>query len=184
MADSQMFSTIFTKLFTSNPSCLYWLLNIENKNVKRTRGKGYRQQLIHLKHKRKHNIGCYPKSLRIFAAYQVQGWCNMIISPVKSQPYGSNVIKIMLKISWHTHLKHSKPQIFTLQKVKNPPDGFCTHLFFASSVILIFGGILLHRFFRLLKFNLKWIRVPTIDFSRQKCRTRKEDPNSSKHSQN
>ena len=81
-----------------------------------------------------------------------------------------------------THLKHSKTYKRFKTKVKKPPDRFCTHLFFASSVILIFGGILLHRFFRLLKFNLKWIRVPTIDFSRQKCRTRKEDPNSSKHS--
>ena len=29
----------------------------------------------------------------------------------------------------------------------------------------------------LLKFNPKWIRVPTTDFERQKCRTRRENLN-------
>ena len=31
----------------------------------------------------------------------------------------------------------------------------------------------------ILKFNIKWIRVPTTDFTRQKCGTRRENPNSS-----
>ena len=36
----------------------------------------------------------------------------MILSPVKSQPDGRNVREILLKISWHTHLKHSKAYTF------------------------------------------------------------------------
>ena len=44
-----------------------------------------------MKHKVNDKIECYPKSLLIFIAYQVQGWCTMILSPVKSQPNESNV---------------------------------------------------------------------------------------------
>ena len=53
-------------------------------------------------------------------------------------------------------------------KVKNPPDEFCTHLFFDSAIILIFGGILLYKLYIVLKYNLKWFSVPKIDFARQK----------------
>ena len=103
--------------------------------------KGYRQQLRHFKHRVKHEIGWYPKYLLIFTAYQVQGWCTMIIITLKSQTNVSNVWEIILKRSWHTHLKHSKPYIFILQKVKNTPDGFCAHLLFALVIIIIFGGL-------------------------------------------
>ena len=84
----------------------------------------------------------------------------MIIIPVKYQLYGRNVTEIILKISCHIHLKHSKPYMFVLPKLKNPPDGFFTHLFFASAIILIFGGLFLHRLSMLLKFNPNRIRVP------------------------
>ena len=88
------------------------------------RGKRDRQQLRNFKHKGKHKIGCYPKSLLILTAYQVQGRRTIIIIPVKYQAYGRNVTYILLKSSWHTHLKHSKPYIFNLEKVMNPPYGF------------------------------------------------------------
>ena len=145
---------------------------------KRCRGKGYRQQLRHFNHKGKYNIGCYPKYIIIFTAYQVQVWWSMILSPVKYQLYGSNVTEIILKISCHIHLKHSKPYMFVLPKLKNPPDGFFTHLFFVSEIILIFGGLFLHRLSRLLKVNINCIMVPTTDFARQKCRTRRDNQNS------
>ena len=103
----------------------------------------------------------------------------MIISPVKYQLDGRNVTEIILKISCHTHLKHSEPCMFILKKLKKPPDGLFTNIFFASAIILIFGGLFLHRLSRLLKFNLNWIRVPKTDFERQKCRTRRDNPNSS-----
>ena len=90
----------------------------------------------------------------------------MILIPVKYQPYGNNVEEIIPNISWHTHLKHSKPYIFILQKLKKPQDYFFTHLLFASEIILIFGGIFLHWVSRLLKIKLSWIRVPTTDFAR------------------
>ena len=106
----------------------------------------------------------------------------MIMIPVKSQPDGSNFREIILKISWHTQLKYSKPYTFILQKVKNLPDGLCTHLFFASSIILIFGDIFLHRLSRIIKVKIKWIRLPTTDFVRQKFITRRDNPNSSKPS--
>ena len=53
-------------------------------------------------------------------------------------------------------------------KMKKPPDGFCTHLFFVSSIILIFGGLFLHSLSKLLKVYIKWLRVPTTDFVRKK----------------
>ena len=64
--------------------------------------------------------------------------------------------------------------------MKNPPDEFCTHLFFASAIILIFGGLFLHILSRLIKFNTNCLRVPTTDFARQKYTTRRDNPNSSK----
>ena len=65
----------------------------------------------------------------------------MIIGLLKAQPDGINVRNIILNISCNTHLKHYKIYTFILQKVKKPPDVFCTHLFFASERILIFVGI-------------------------------------------
>ena len=91
----------------------------------------------------------------------------MILSPVKAQPYGSNVTEILLKRSWHTHLKHSKPFMIILQKLKKTPDGFFSHVFFASAINLTFGGLFLHRLSRLIKVKLNWLRVPTSDFARK-----------------
>ena len=76
--------------------------------------------------------------------------------------------------------KHSKMYTFILQLFKKPPDGFCTHPLFASSITLIFGGLFLHRISRILKAKLDWLKMPTIEFSRQKCVTKRENPNSSK----
>ena len=78
----------------------------------------------------------------------------MILSTVKAQHGGINVIEMIIKSSWNIHLKHSKPYIFILQKAKKPPYGFFTYIFFSSERILIFGGLLLHRIFRLLKVKL------------------------------
>ena len=44
--------------------------------------------------------------------------------------------------------------MFILQKLKKPPDEFFTNLFFASAIILIFGGLSLYRLSMLLKYNL------------------------------
>ena len=52
-------------------------------------------------------------------------------------------------------------------KLKNPPDGFCTHLFFVSSIILIFRGLCLHRLSMIIKVYIKCLRVPTTDFVRK-----------------
>ena len=104
----------------------------------------------------------------------------MILSPGKAQPYGINNIEIIFKRSWHTHLKHSKPYTFILQKVNNPSDGFYTHLLFVSAIILIFVGLCLHRLSRLLRVNLNWLSVTTTDFESQTIRTRRENINSSK----
>ena len=41
-----------------------------------------------------------------------------------------------------------------------------THLFFVSSIILIFVGLFLQRISRIIKVNLNWIRVPTTDFAK------------------
>ena len=45
-------------------------------------------------------------------------------------------------------------------KVKNPTDGPLTHIFFTSSIILIFGGLFLNRLSSILKFKLKFMMVP------------------------
>ena len=65
-------------------------------------------------------------------------------------------------------------------KVKNTPDEFYTHLFFASEIILIFGGLFLHSLYGLLKVKLNWIRVSKTEPARKKTRTRRDDKNSSK----
>ena len=83
----------------------------------------------------------------------------MIPISVKDQPYGIYFKEILPKSSWHTHLKHSNSYTFILQKVKNPPDGFYTHLFFSLSIILLFIVILLHRLSRIIKVKLKWLRA-------------------------
>ena len=66
----------------------------------------------------------------------------------------------------HTHITFQAIHIY-FAKVKKPPDEFCTHLFFASTIILIFGGLFLHRLSRLLKFKINWLRVPKTEFARQ-----------------
>ena len=66
--------------------------------------------------------------------------------------------------------------------MKKPPYGFCTHLLFASATMLIFGGIFLHRIYSLIKVNIKWTSMKTADFARQKCITRRKNPNSRKSS--
>ena len=45
-------------------------------------------------------------------------------------------------------------------------------------MILIFGGLFLHMMYRLIKVNTKWLSVPPTYFTRQKYRTRRENPNS------
>ena len=81
----------------------------------------------------------------------------------------------------HTPKKFQSIHIY-FTKVKKPPDGLCIHLLFASAIILIFSGIILHSLSRILKVNIKLLRVPTTEFSRQKCITRRDNPNSSKRS--
>ena len=103
----------------------------------------------------------------------------MNIIPIEYKLDSSNVTEILPKRSYHTHLKYSKPCRFILQKLKNPPDGFFTHLFFASAIILIFCGLFLYRLYRLLKSHPNLIRVPKTDSARKKCRTRTSNPNSS-----
>ena len=117
MADSPVFFKIITNNISSNPILpmmvpSIWLIYIKNHNVNRGRRKGDRQQLRNIKNKGKHKIGCYPKSLIIVTSYQVQGWCTMILSPVKDQPDRSNVTETILRISWHTHLNHSNSNKF------------------------------------------------------------------------
>ena len=128
---------------------------------------GTAQQLRNFYHKVKHKIGCYPKYLLILTAYQVQGWWNMILSSVKYQPDGNNVTKIILKISFKTHLKHSNPYMFISKKVKKPPDGFFTHLFFALATILLFGVFSLNMLPKIIKVKPNYLRLPITDFTRQ-----------------
>ena len=120
-ADSPVCLTIITNNFSCNLSTykvvvfllvpLHW-----QENFKRATVNEVRQEPTNFKDKIKHRIGCYPKYLLIFTSYQVQGWRKMIIIPVIYQPDGSNVTEILLKRSWHTHLKNSKPYIFILRK--------------------------------------------------------------------
>ena len=100
---------MLTNNISSNPNPymvvpFYWFLYIENKYVNIGRGKRCIKQQINLNHKVKHKIGSYLKYHLIFTAYQVQGWWIMILSPVKYQQYGSNLIEIIPKSSWNTHL--------------------------------------------------------------------------------
>ena len=62
--------------------------------------------------------------------------------------------------------------------MNNPPYEFFTHLFFASEIILIFGGLFLHRIHILIRVIIDCISVPTNDFVKQKWITRGENPNS------
>ena len=103
---SPVWFIIITNNISSNKSLtwwfhLFWFLYIDKHNVKRGRGKGDIQKLRHFKHKVNHKIGCYPKYLLVFPTYQVQGWCTIILSPVKSQLDVSNCwISIIVLSSW------------------------------------------------------------------------------------
>ena len=88
----------------------------------------------------------------------------MILIPLKYQLDGINAIKIIFKSSWHTHMKHYKPYTVILKTAKNPSYGFCAHILYASTIILIFSGLFLHRISRLLVVNLKWLRIPIVYF--------------------
>ena len=100
-------------------------------------------------------------------------------SSKRSTIWYQHEINYIQNIMAHTP-KHSNPYTFILQKMKNSPDGFCTYLFFYSKIILIFGGLFLHRKSRLLAVNLKWLRVPSTESVRKKYRTRRENKCSSK----
>ena len=97
--DSPVCFTIIANIVSSNPiprmvvPFLVVPLHWQAKLQARERKSG-RQKLRNFKHKGNHKIGFYPQYLLIFTAYQVQGWWTVIISLVKSQPYGSNVIKL------------------------------------------------------------------------------------------
>ena len=54
------------------------------------------QQLRNFNHKGNNKFGCFPKYILLFTAYQLQGWCTVIISPVKSQPDGINVREVII----------------------------------------------------------------------------------------
>ena len=84
--------------------------------------------------------------------------------PKSDQPYGKNVKEILLKISWHTHIKNPKPYPFIIQTMKKPLDGLCNHILFASTLILIFKGIFIHNISRILIIKLKLLRVPIVYF--------------------
>ena len=92
----------------------------------------------------------------------------MILSTLKYQADGINVTEILVKRSWHTHMKHSKPYIFVLQKVKKPPDRFFNCLFFSSEIILISSGLFSHRLSRILIVKLNRIGVSSTAFLRNK----------------
>ena len=101
------------------------------------------------------NINCIPSTRVAEHDYK----------PIKDQPDFRNVTEIILNSSWNTHLNNSKPNMFILQKVKNTVDGFCTHLFFDSAIILTFGDLSFDKISRIIKVNLNWLRVPTADFA-------------------
>ena len=150
MLNTMANSTVWFKMLTNNVSSIpsphmvvpfFWLLYIDNRNVKKVRGKEDIQQPRNFKYKVKHKIGCYPKCILIFTVHKVQGWWTILLSSVNFQPNGSNATEIMLNSLCHIDLKHSKLYTFIWQKSKKHPDGFCTHLFFASEIILLFGGL-------------------------------------------
>ena len=84
------------------------------------------------------------------------------------------MLDIFIQIFCHTHLKRSNPYTYFFL-MKKPPDGFFTH-----NLCLRNGGLFIHRRSSLLKFKIKCLRVPTTDYSRQKCITRRENPSSIK----
>ena len=55
-----------------------------------------------------------------------------------------------------------------LKKMKKPPDEYCTRIFFALSTILIFGVTYLHRLYRILKGDIRFIRVPKMTLKEKK----------------
>ena len=82
---------------------------------------------------------------------------------------------------YHTAHTYKTPKALCVhpKNMMNPPDGFCTHLFLYLSIILIFSGLFIHMLSRIIKFKLKWLKVPTAYFT-NKCRTRREKPKSEK----
>ena len=117
MAESTVLFTILTNSLSSNSiphivvPFLLVPLHQQGKCQERDRNRGQTATNT-FQSQRKYKIECYPKTLLIFTAYQLQGWWTMILSPVKAQTDGINVTKYLPKRSWHIHLKHSKPYIF------------------------------------------------------------------------
>ena len=61
-------------------------------------------------------------------------------------------------------------------KAKKSPDGFYTHVFFATTIILISGGLFLHHLSWIYRVKFKFMKAPIYEFSKEKCGTRTKQP--------
>ena len=96
MSESPVLFTILTNNISSNPSPhmvvpflmvpIHWQEIFQERERKRVQIATKKSR-----HKEKHKIGYYPKFLLILTAYQLQGWSNMVINLLKTQPYGRNL---------------------------------------------------------------------------------------------
>ena len=69
-------------------------------------------------------------------------------------------------------------ETFKAMHMKTPPYGFCINILFASTIILIFTGIILNILSRILILKIKLLRVPTVHFEQNNCRNSRENTKS------
>ena len=89
----------------------------------------------------------------------------MVLILSKSQPYG----KMLTKSCTIFHGPHI--YIFLMKKI---PDGFFTHIFFASIIIIIFGCLFIHHLSCIYQIEFKRLKVPKAEFSEEKRGTRRK----------
>ena len=91
----------------------------------------------------------------------------MIVSLYKEKMDESRFKEIMYKSECHKHLHFSYPYSFIIQKWKKHPNGCFMHVFFETTIILIFGGLFMHHLSWIYQVSFKWLKVPTAEFSKE-----------------
>ena len=81
-----------------------------------------------------------------------------------------------------THIYFFKTIRIYSTKVKNPSDGFFTHIFFAGKTIPIFGDLSIHHPSRIYQFKFKCPKASEDDLAKEKCGIIKNHPKAGKPS--
>ena len=105
---------------------LFWFLYTDKHNVKRGQEEGDRHKTQKYQAQSKALNWVLPQ---ISSGIHCLTSVSVVEHDYRSSKYqldGRNFKEIILNSTWYTHLKHSEQYTFILQKLKKPPDRFCT----------------------------------------------------------